>query len=266
MSKKIGWIGLGRMGEAMVTKLLKAGHAVHVEPHRLQGRAPGGAPRSKAQDRPRELLILFYTMVSTTDDFKGSALGALVVTGARNPRWWWTVPSISQEGSARFRAAGSKAWVWAICAPGSRAMPRWPQGGQAAHGCVGLKALYEQVEPYLQAMARHVGRGGAYFSGVSRTTPTSCHHPEPVRDAHALAEKAGIPRNVFLESIRLGAGFHVHALQAPVLSNLNFDQVTFTPKLLLKDTDLDRERGQSPWRAHALGGAPRAESIVRPRP
>jgi len=30
MSKKIGWIGLGRMGEAMVTKLLKAGHAVHV--------------------------------------------------------------------------------------------------------------------------------------------------------------------------------------------------------------------------------------------
>lgn len=27
MSKKIGWIGLGRMGEAMVTK---AGHTVHV--------------------------------------------------------------------------------------------------------------------------------------------------------------------------------------------------------------------------------------------
>ena len=30
MSKKIGWIGLGRMGEAMVTKLLKAGHPVQV--------------------------------------------------------------------------------------------------------------------------------------------------------------------------------------------------------------------------------------------
>ncbi len=30
MSKTIGWIGLGRMGEVMVTKLLETGHAVHV--------------------------------------------------------------------------------------------------------------------------------------------------------------------------------------------------------------------------------------------
>lgn len=30
MSKKIGWIGLGRMGEAMVKRLLKAGHEVEV--------------------------------------------------------------------------------------------------------------------------------------------------------------------------------------------------------------------------------------------
>ncbi|MFZ9252483.1 MAG: NAD(P)-binding domain-containing protein, partial [Hylemonella sp.] len=30
MSRSIGWIGLGRMGEAMVIKLLKAGHSVQV--------------------------------------------------------------------------------------------------------------------------------------------------------------------------------------------------------------------------------------------
>ena len=33
MSKQIGWIGLGRMGEAMVTKLLKAGHAAGPRVH-----------------------------------------------------------------------------------------------------------------------------------------------------------------------------------------------------------------------------------------
>ena len=30
MSDSIGWIGLGRMGEAMVKRLLKAGHSVSV--------------------------------------------------------------------------------------------------------------------------------------------------------------------------------------------------------------------------------------------
>ena len=30
MTKRIGWIGLGRMGEAMAKRLVKAGHGVSV--------------------------------------------------------------------------------------------------------------------------------------------------------------------------------------------------------------------------------------------
>ena len=59
-----------------------------------------------------------------------------------------------------------------------------------------------------------------------------CHHPP-------LAEKAGIPRHLFLESINdsvLGSMYTRY--KTPVLTNLTFDQVTFTPKLLLKDMDL----------------------------
>ncbi len=42
MGKRIGWIGLGRMGEAMAKRLVKAGHdGERLEPHRLQGCAPG---------------------------------------------------------------------------------------------------------------------------------------------------------------------------------------------------------------------------------
>ena len=54
-----------------------------------------------------------------------------------------------------------------------------------------------------------------------------------------LAEKAGIPRHVFLESINdsvLGSMYTRY--KSPVLTNLTFEQVTFTPKLLLKDMDL----------------------------
>ena len=54
-----------------------------------------------------------------------------------------------------------------------------------------------------------------------------------------LAEKAGIPRHVFLESINdsvLGSMYTRY--KSPVLTNLTFREVTFTPQLLLKDMDL----------------------------
>ena len=54
-----------------------------------------------------------------------------------------------------------------------------------------------------------------------------------------MAEKAGIPRHLFLESINdsvLGSMYTRY--KTPMLTNLTFDQVTFTPQLLLKDMDL----------------------------
>jgi hypothetical protein len=54
-----------------------------------------------------------------------------------------------------------------------------------------------------------------------------------------MAEKAGIPRHVFLESINDSVvGSMYTRYKTPMLTNLTFDQVTFTPKLLLKDMDL----------------------------
>ena len=61
-----------------------------------------------------------------------------------------------------------------------------------------------------------------------------------------LAEKAGIPRHVFLESINdsvLGSMYTRY--KTPVLTKLNFEQVTFTPKLLLKDMDLGLGAGKA---------------------
>jgi 3-hydroxyisobutyrate dehydrogenase len=53
-----------------------------------------------------------------------------------------------------------------------------------------------------------------------------------------LAEKAGIPRHVFLESINNSVlGSMYTRYKTPALVNLDFT-TTFTPKLLLKDMDL----------------------------
>jgi 3-hydroxyisobutyrate dehydrogenase len=78
-----------------------------------------------------------------------------------------------------------------------------------------------------------------------------------------LAEKAGIPRHVFLESINdsvLGSMYTRY--KTPVLTNLTFENVTFTPKLLLKDMDL----GLSAAKAHGVAmpsAAATRESVAR---
>ncbi|HEY4371886.1 MAG TPA: NAD-binding protein [Burkholderiales bacterium] len=54
-----------------------------------------------------------------------------------------------------------------------------------------------------------------------------------------LAEKAGIPRHVFLESINNSVlGSMYTRYKTPTMVNMSFEKVTFTPKLLLKDMDL----------------------------
>ena len=78
-----------------------------------------------------------------------------------------------------------------------------------------------------------------------------------------MAEKAGIPRHVFLESINdsvLGSMYTRY--KTPTLTNLTFEQVTFTPKLLLKDMDL----GMGAAKVHGVAmpaAAATRESISR---
>jgi 3-hydroxyisobutyrate dehydrogenase len=78
-----------------------------------------------------------------------------------------------------------------------------------------------------------------------------------------MAEKAGIPRHLFLEAINdsvLGSMYTRY--KTPTLSNLTFEQVTFTPKLLLKDMDL----GLGAAKAHGVPmptAAAARESIAR---
>jgi 3-hydroxyisobutyrate dehydrogenase len=78
-----------------------------------------------------------------------------------------------------------------------------------------------------------------------------------------LAEKAGIPRHVFLESINdsvLGSMYTRY--KTPVLTNLSFEQVTFTPKLLLKDMDLGMGAAKTHGVAMPAAAATR-ESVAR---
>lgn len=268
MATRIGWIGLGRMGEAMVKRLLQAGHAASVwnrtrskaEPLRAYGAEVAGSKLDLAA------CDVVFTMVSTTGDLEEVlfAEGGLV-TGPRKPRVVVDSSSISQEGSAEIRQRLEATGVAYLCAPVS-GNAKVAKAGKLLIVASGPKDLYEEVRPYLQAMGRKamwVGEGElARIWKIAHNTMFGVVI-QNLCEITVLAEKAGIPRHVFLESINdsvLGSMYTKY--KTPMLANLTFDQVTFTPKLLLKDMDL----GMGAARAHGVAmpaAAATRESVAR---
>jgi 3-hydroxyisobutyrate dehydrogenase len=232
------------MGEAMVKRLLKANRAVTVwnrtqskaEPLREYGAALAS---SKAQLAACDVV---FTMVSTTDDLKEVlfANGGLIAPG-RKPQVVVDSSSISLEGSAEIRTELEAQGVAYLCTPVS-GNAKVAKAGKLLMVSSGPRPVYDRIESHLQAMARKVmwiGEGErARVWKIAHNTMFGVVI-QNLCEITVLAEKAGIPRHVFLESINdsvLGSMYTRY--KTPVLSNLSFDQVTFTPTLLLKDMDL----------------------------
>jgi 3-hydroxyisobutyrate dehydrogenase len=268
MTKRIGWIGLGRMGEAMVTRLLKAGHAVHVW-NRTASKAEHLAEYGARIEKNKIDLAacdVVFTMVSTTEDLKEVLFGTGgLVSGAQKPRVVVDSSSISQEGSADIRAQLQALGVAYLCTPVS-GNAKVAKAGKLLTVSSGPKALFDEVQPYLQAMARKVmwvGEGElARVWKIAHNTMFGVVI-QNLCEITVLAEKAGIPRHVFLESINdsvLGSMYTRY--KTPVLSNLSFEHVTFTPKLLLKDMDLGLNAAKA-WGVPMPAAAATRESIAR---
>jgi 3-hydroxyisobutyrate dehydrogenase len=268
MANSIGWIGLGRMGEAMVKRLMKGGHGVSVwnrTASKAQPLVEYGATIAASKQELAACEIVF-TMVSTTDDLKQVLFGeGGLVAGSSKPKVVVDSSSISQEGSAEIRAQLEAMGVDYLCAPVS-GNAKVAKAGKLLMVASGPKALYDKAEPYLQAMARKVmwvGEGElARIWKIAHNTMFGVII-QNLCEITVLAEKAGIPRHVFLESINdsvLGSMYTRY--KTPMLTNLSFDQVTFTPKLLLKDMDL----GLGAARAHGVAmpaAAATRESVAR---
>ena len=268
MSKKIGWIGLGRMGEAMVKRLLHAGYEVEV----------WNRTRSKAEPLAKYGAVVVnnvldlagcetvITMVSTTKDLKQVLFGpGGLVTTSTKPKMVVDSSSISQEGSAEVRKELEALGIGYLCAPVS-GNAKVAKAGLLLVVSSGPRDLYNIAEPYFQAMAKKcmwIGEGElARVWKIAHNTMFGVVI-QNLCEITVLAEKAGIPRHLFLESINdsvLGSMYTRY--KTPVLTNLNFEQVTFTPELLLKDMDL----GMAAAKAHGVvmpSAAATRESIAR---
>jgi 3-hydroxyisobutyrate dehydrogenase len=219
MAHSIGWIGLGRMGEAMVKRLMKAGHTAQVWNRTRSKAEPLVEYGAKLVDAKLSLATcdFVFTMVSTTDDLKEVLFGqGGLVTGTSKPRVVIDSSSISQEGSADIRVQLEAMGIAYLCAPVSG----------NAKVAMGRKVMWVGEGELARVWKiAHNTMFGVVIQNLCEIT--------------VMAEKAGIPRHMFLESINdsvLGSMYTRY--KTPMLTNLTFDQVTFTPKLLLKDMDL----------------------------
>lgn len=239
----VGWIGLGRMGEAMAARLVKGGHNVKVW-NRTRSKADPLAAVGATIVESKAALAgceVVFTMVSETDDVKEVLFGdGGVLSGQGKPKVVVDCSSISDTGSAEIRAELEARGIAYVCAPVS-GNAKVGKAGKLYVVASGPKAEYERVQPLLALL----GRGVTYVGEGELARVWKIAHNtifgvviQSLCEITVMAEKAGIPRHVFLEAMNNSVmGSMYTRYKTPALVNLDFT-TTFTPTLLLKDMDL----------------------------
>jgi 3-hydroxyisobutyrate dehydrogenase len=249
-SHEVGWIGLGRMGEAMAARLVKAGFGLSVW-NRTASKADPLAKIGAEVVTDKMAMAqcaTVITMVSTTDDLKDILFGkGGVLAGTARPKRVVDMSSISDTGSAEIRKQLDGAGVAYLSAPVS-GNAKVAKAGKLLIVASGPRTEYDAVQPLLAALGRaamYVGEGE--LSRVWKIAHNTMFGViiQSLCEITLLAEKAGIPRHVFLESINQSVlGSMYTRYKTPALVKLDFT-TTFTPKLLLKDMELGMSAGRT---------------------
>jgi 3-hydroxyisobutyrate dehydrogenase len=240
----VGWIGTGRMGSAMVTRIARAGSDVVVW-NRTRAKAEPLTEHgcriadSLAELRGRDVV---FTMVSTDDVLVQVLTGpdGLLADRGTLPQVVVDCSTVSTEASAAVRQACEERGVAFLAAPVSG------NGKVAASGGLSLvvsgpETAYTRVAPLLQQAGRSVTYVGA--DDLARLVKI-CHNlmlgvvTQSLAEIVVLAEKGGVSRAAFLEFLNnsvMGSVFTRY--KSPAFVHLDYTP-TFTPLLLRKDFDL----------------------------
>jgi 3-hydroxyisobutyrate dehydrogenase-like beta-hydroxyacid dehydrogenase len=250
MTATIGWIGAGRMGAAMVRRLLTGGRRVSVW-NRTRTKADAlSAFGAKVVDSIADLADcdVVFTMVSTSADLEQVVLGPSGLLSAdRCPRVLVDCSTVSAEISAAVRLAGAGRGMAFLAAPVS-GNGKVAGAGRLALAVSGPHSAFVEVRPILDLVGASVTYvGDAELSRLVKI----CHNlflgvvTQSLAEITVLAEKGGVSRAAFLEFMNssvLGSVFTRY--KTPAFVNLDFTP-TFTPALLRKDFDLGLAAGRT---------------------
>jgi 3-hydroxyisobutyrate dehydrogenase len=244
---RLGWIGTGRMGYSLVTRLLEAGCDLTVYNRTRAKAEPLAEQGATIVDSPAELADreIVFTIVSGSDDFAEVVVGpsGLLSDAATRPRIIVDSTTVSPDASERVRGAAGERGVDLLAAPVS-GNPKVVAAGLLTFVVSGPEQAYREVEPYLGLL----GQGATYVGEGERARLAKiCHNlllgvvAQSLAEITVLAEKGGIARADLLQFINhsvMGSMFTRYKTPAYVKTDYS---PTFTPVLLRKDFDLGFE-------------------------
>lgn len=247
---RLGWIGTGRMGYAMASRLLTHGCDVAVYNRTRSKAEPLAAIGATVVGSPADLADrdIVFTMVSGPEDLIEVVTGSNGVLSWNNqvPKLLVDCSSVSTEASAAVRAQAAARGVAMLAAPVS-GNAKVVKAGLLSVVVSGPEAQFRIAEPFLALL----GRGVSYVGdGELARMVKICHNillgvvTQSLAEITILAEKGGVPRHAFLDFINksvMGSLFTKY--KSPSFVNLDWTP-TFTPLLLRKDLDLGLEAGR----------------------
>lgn len=239
----IGWIGTGRMGYSMVSRLLKAGHIVKIYNRTESKAAPlqefGGVIVNSIAELSNCELV--FSMISDSADLLQIALGeGGLLVQETVPAIYVDCSTVDDSASEAVRQAATSRGTKYLVAPVS-GNGKVVKAGKLTQVVSGPREAFDQVEEILLKMARavtYVGEGD-----LARLVKLA-HNillgvvTQSMAEITVFAEKAGVPRSAFLNFINdsvMGSLFTRY--KTPAFVNLDMT-TTFTPTLLCKDFDI----------------------------
>jgi 3-hydroxyisobutyrate dehydrogenase len=237
---RLGWAGLGRMGAALVGRLLEAGSDVAVYNRTRAKAEPFAAQGATVVDSPAELADrdVVFTMVAGPEDFKEVVRAILSGDGA--PRVVVDLTTVSPEASQAVREEAARHGTALLAAPVS-GNPKVVAAGLLTFVVSGPEDAYNEVRPLLERL----GSGVTYVGDGERARLAKiCHNlllgvvAQNLAEILVLAEKGGMSRAAFMEFLNSSVmGSMFTRYKTPAYVNLDFTP-TFTPRLLRKDFEL----------------------------
>jgi 2-hydroxy-3-oxopropionate reductase len=195
---RLGFIGLGAMGNAMALNLIKGGHSLSVWARRPEATKPLLDAGATACASPAELAArseAVFTMVTTTADVEQVLLGpAGVIEAARPGSVVVILATISPGATRRIGAKLAEGGVETLDAPVSGG-PVGATDGTLSIMVGGKPDVFERVKPLFQCLGKtivHLGELGAGQVTKACNQLALVVTIQAVAEALALARRAGV--------------------------------------------------------------------------
>jgi len=241
---RLGWIGAGRMGAAIVERLLEAGRDVALFNRTASKAEPLAEAGATVVGTPAELAgrDVVFTIVTGDEALKAVTLGpdGCLSSEGGAPTVLVDSSTVSAQTSADVRAAASERGTAFLAAPVS-GNPDAVRAGNLAVVASGPDAAMARARPHLELFGKSVTYVG---EGDAARLVKICHNlilitlAASMSEVLVLAERAGVSRAAFLDFLNasvLGSTFTRYKTKA--YADLDFSP-TATTELLRKDVDL----------------------------